>query len=30
MLPAVAVFLAICALGVWVFKREAPKIAELL
>jgi ABC-2 type transport system permease protein len=29
-LPAVGVFLTICALGVWVFKREAPKIAELL
>ena len=29
-LPAVAVFLTVCALGVWVFKREAPKIAELL
>ncbi|HEX6454958.1 MAG TPA: ABC transporter permease [Solirubrobacterales bacterium] len=30
LLPSAAVFLAICALGIWVFKREAPKIAELL
>jgi len=26
----VAVFVAICALGLWVFNREAPRIAELL
>lgn len=30
MLPAVAIFVATCVLGVWVFKREAPKIAERL
>ncbi|HET7508963.1 MAG TPA: ABC transporter permease [Solirubrobacterales bacterium] len=30
LLPSIAVFVAVCALGVWVFKREAPKIAELL
>lgn len=30
MLPAIAVFLAVCALGALVFKREAPRIAELL
>lgn len=30
MLPAIAVFVAVCVAGVWVFKREAPKIAELL
>lgn len=30
MLPAIAAFLAICAAGVWVFRREAPRIAELL
>jgi ABC-2 type transport system permease protein len=29
-LPATAIFLAVCFLGVWVFKREAPKIADLL
>jgi ABC-2 type transport system permease protein len=30
MLPAIAVFLAACVAGIWVFRREAPKIAELL
>jgi len=30
MLPAIGIFLAVCAAGVWVFRREAPKIAELL
>ncbi len=30
MLPSLAVFVAVCVAGVWVFKREAPKIAELL
>jgi ABC-2 type transport system permease protein len=30
MLPAIAIFIAVCALGVWVFRREAPKIAEQL
>jgi ABC-2 type transport system permease protein len=29
-LPATAIYFAVCFLGVWVFKREAPKIAELL
>jgi ABC-2 type transport system permease protein len=29
-MPAAAIFLAVCILGVWVFRREAPKIAELL
>lgn len=28
LLPAVAIYLAICAFGVWIFNREAPKIAE--
>lgn len=30
MLPAFAIYIATCILGVWVFKREAPKIAERL
>jgi ABC-2 type transport system permease protein len=30
MLPAIAIYIATCVLGVWVFKREAPKIAERL
>jgi ABC-2 type transport system permease protein len=30
LLPAAAIFVAICVLGVWVFRREAPRIAELL
>jgi ABC-2 type transport system permease protein len=30
MLPATAIYIATCILGVWVFKREAPKIAERL
>jgi ABC-2 type transport system permease protein len=30
LIPAIAVFLATCAGGVWVFRREAPRIAELL
>jgi ABC-2 type transport system permease protein len=29
-IPAAVIFLVVCALGVWVFRREAPKIAELL
>jgi ABC-2 type transport system permease protein len=28
LLPAAAIFIAICALGVWTFRREAPRIAE--
>lgn len=30
MLPSIALFLGACALGAWVFTREAPKIAERL
>jgi ABC-2 type transport system permease protein len=30
LLPAVAIFVAICALAVWVFHREAPRMAEEL
>jgi ABC-2 type transport system permease protein len=30
MLPAAAIYIATCILGVWVFNREAPKIAERL
>lgn len=30
MLPAAAIYVGTCILGVWVFKREAPKIAERL
>lgn len=30
MLPAAAIYLTVCVLGVWVFRREAPKIAERL
>jgi ABC-2 type transport system permease protein len=30
LLPAVAIFIAVCGLGVWVFAREAPRIAEEL
>jgi ABC-2 type transport system permease protein len=29
-LPAAAIYVAVCVAGVWVFRREAPKIAELL
>jgi ABC-2 type transport system permease protein len=29
-LPAAAIYVAVCVLGVWVFRREAPRIAELL
>jgi ABC-2 type transport system permease protein len=28
LLPATAIFVAVCAFGAWVFNREAPKIAE--
>jgi ABC-2 type transport system permease protein len=28
LLPALAIFIAICLYGVWIFKREAPRIAE--
>jgi ABC-2 type transport system permease protein len=30
LLPALAIFVAICAFGVWVFNREAPRVAEEL
>jgi ABC-2 type transport system permease protein len=30
LLPALAIFIATCAFGVWVFKRDAPRIAEEL
>ncbi|HEX6602153.1 MAG TPA: ABC transporter permease [Solirubrobacterales bacterium] len=30
LIPAIAIFLAVCAAGVWVFRREAPRIAEAL
>jgi ABC-2 type transport system permease protein len=30
MVPSIAIFVAVCVLGVWVFNREAPKIAERL
>jgi ABC-2 type transport system permease protein len=30
LIPAAAVFLGVCLAGVWVFRREAPRIAELL
>ena len=28
LLPAVAIFVAACVFGVWIFKREAPRVAE--
>ena len=30
LLPPLAIFLGVCALGVWYFNREAPRIAEEL
>jgi hypothetical protein len=30
LLPAVGIFVATCAAAVWVFNREAPRIAEEL
>ena len=30
LIPAVAIYLAICAFGVWIFIREAPRVAEEL
>jgi ABC-2 type transport system permease protein len=30
LIPAAVIFVVVCAAGVWVFRREAPKIAELL
>jgi ABC-2 type transport system permease protein len=28
LLPAIAIYVAVCAFGAWIFKREAPRIAE--
>ena len=30
LLPAAAIFVGVCAFGVWIFRREAPRIAEEL
>jgi ABC-2 type transport system permease protein len=30
LLPAAAIFLGVCAFGIWIFNREAPRIAEEL
>ncbi|HEX3735384.1 MAG TPA: ABC transporter permease [Solirubrobacterales bacterium] len=30
MIPGIAIFVGVCVAGVWVFRREAPKIAEML
>jgi hypothetical protein len=30
LLPAIAIFAGICVLAVWLFRREAPRIAEEL
>lgn len=30
LIPALAIFVAVCAFGIWTFNREAPKIAEQL
>jgi ABC-2 type transport system permease protein len=30
LLPAIAIYVAVCALAVWIFRREAPRIAEQL
>jgi ABC-2 type transport system permease protein len=30
LIPALVIFLAVCAYGVWIFNREAPKVAEQL
>ena len=30
LLPPIAIFVGVCVLGVWVFNREAPRIAEQL
>jgi ABC-2 type transport system permease protein len=30
LIPAVVIFFALCGLGIWIFKREAPRIAEEL
>jgi len=28
LLPAITIFVALCAFAIWVFNREAPRIAE--
>ena len=28
LLPAAAIFVGVCVFGVWIFNREAPRIAE--
>jgi len=28
LLPTIAVYIAVCAFGAWIFRREAPRIAE--
>jgi hypothetical protein len=28
LLPAIAVYIGVCAFAVWIFRREAPRIAE--
>lgn len=30
LIPAIAIFLGVCAFGVWIFKAEAPRVAEEL
>jgi ABC-2 type transport system permease protein len=30
LLPAIAIYIAVCVLAVWLFRREAPRIAEQL
>lgn len=30
LIPAFVIFIAVCAFGVWIFKREAPRVAENL
>jgi len=30
LLPAAAIYLAVCAFGIWIFSREAPRVAEEL
>lgn len=30
LLPAAAIFVCVCVLGIWIFKREAPRVAENL
>jgi ABC-2 type transport system permease protein len=28
LLPALAIFVGVCAFGIWIFDREAPRVAE--